>query len=136
MWCVGKNGRCHMAPCIGKFGYWLYDRSSSRTRFAFFGWSHSSSVQLYPCFTGRSAETPKYLMYSPSVHSRMNPELRCYHWQVCPYSANFPIAWVLSLALFWCLVHYLNDLKAVNGVALHPANDVEIEYRLTICPKT
>src|ERR1700761_1301797 len=71
-------------------------------------------------------------MCPPTIRSGTNHKLRRY--QVRAYSALFPKARVLSLVLFWCMAHNLNDLKAVNGVSQHPTNDVDIERRLTIFP--
>jgi hypothetical protein len=45
---------------------------------------------------------------------------------------NFPKAWVLSFAGFWCLAHDLNYLNAVNGVSLHRAHNLDIEFWSTI----
>ncbi|KAH9008855.1 hypothetical protein EDB83DRAFT_1150099 [Lactarius deliciosus] len=119
---VGKNVWCHMVPCsVHRFGFWI-EKHFPRVTLGdpFIGldhapWSDSSGVQLHRSYTKRT-----------------NRGLRCY--QIYPMSPfrNFPKARVLSLVLFWCVAHYLNDLKAVSGVVPYHAHSSGVECRLTI----
>ena len=120
--CSGSASGRMVAPPglrIEMFGLWLYDRLSSRSIFAFVGYSRSSSMQLHPCFTRRSGHLVAQCTHPPFARSRINHDFRR---QGVPLSGmslfrNLPKAWVLSLVVFWCLAHDLHYLKAANGVS-------------------
>lgn len=118
-----------MVPCSEyRFGFWIekyFPRVTLEDPFIGLdhaAWSDSSGagVQLHRTST------------AVSFTKRTNRGLRCY--QIYPMSPfrNFPKARVLSLVLFWCMAHYLNDLKAVSEVALYHAHSSDVECRLTI----